>query len=149
MKKILTLFFAACLLIQQTGSASPWSEGKNYSEKTGGKAVFGVKNTLLGWTAIFTETIKYEYHLEKKKGWEGFCVGIAKSVLYTATGAIHLVTFPIPVDFPNMGEGVLHSSVKEQAEREEGKKQTPKVDSTENEIQSLESDLPPTADPTV
>lgn len=149
MKKAFTLFFIACLLIQQTGSASPWSEGKNYSEKTGGKALFGVKNTLLGWTAIFTETIKYEYYLEKKKGWEGLCYGIAKSVLYTATGAIHLVTFPIPVDFPNMGEGVLHSSVKEQAEREEGKKVIPQPDPVENEIQSLESDIPAPADLTV
>ena len=132
MKKALTLFFIACLLIQQTGSASPWAEGKNYSEKTGGKALFGVKNTLLGWTAIFTETIKYEYYLEKKKGWEGLCVGAAKAVLYTATGAIHFVTFPIPVDFPNMGEGVLHSSVKEQAEREQGKKLSPEEVAQQN-----------------
>lgn len=123
----------------QNGWSSPWSEKETYAEKTGGKAVFGVKNTLLGWTAIFTETVKYQYYLEKKQGWEGFCYGISKSVLYTATGAIQLVTFPIPVDFPNMGEGVLHTSVKEQAEREQGKKQSPE----DAEIQSLENDIPP------
>jgi len=125
MKKSFLFLFAALVLLSQNGWSSPWAEKETYGEKTGGKAVFGVKNTLLGWTAIFTETVKYEYYLEKKKGWEGFCYGISKSVLYTATGAIQLVTFPIPVDFPNMGEGVLNSSVKEQAEREQGKKATP------------------------
>jgi hypothetical protein len=76
----------------------------------------------LGWTAIFTETVKYDYYLEKRKGWEGFCYGISKSVLYTATGAIQLVTFPIPVDFPDIGEGVLHTSMQDQAAREQAKK---------------------------
>ncbi len=38
--------------------------------------------------------------------WTGFCVGIGKAVVYTATGLIQLVTFPIPVDFPNVGLGM-------------------------------------------
>lgn len=140
MKKSLIFLFSVLLLTGQNGWSSPWSEGKNYGEKTGDKAIFGVKNTLLGWTAIFTETVKYEHYLEKKKGWEGLCIGIAKSIIYTANGAVHLVTFPIPVDFPDMGEGVLHTSVKDQAEREQGKKQLPE----DAEIQSLVSDIPPT-----
>lgn len=116
------IFILLSLVLCQPVWSSPWSEKETYGQKIGGKAVFGLKNTLLGWTAIPTETIKYEYYLEGKKGWEGFCIGIAKSVIYTATGAIHLVTFPLPVDFPDMGEGVLHSSVKEQAARQEGLK---------------------------
>lgn len=118
----LPVFLLALLFAAGTAHASPWAEGKTYGEKTGGKAVFGVKNTLLGWTAFWTEQVKYGYYLEKKTAWEGMMHGIAKSVLYTGTGAIQLVTFPIPVDFPNMGEGVLQTSVRGQAEREQGKK---------------------------
>lgn len=127
MKKISSFLFLSLFFLTQVCGASPWAEGETYGEKAGGKAVFGLKNTLLGWTAIFTETVKYDYYLEKKEGWEGFCYGISKSVLYTATGAIQLVTFPIPVDFPNLGEGVLHTSIKDQAARE----QTPKKSSPE------------------
>jgi len=122
MNKKLSAILLSLLLIASPAWCSPWAEKETYGAKTGGKAIFGAKNLLLGWTALFTEPVKYRYYLEKKKSWEGLCVGISKTVLYTATGAIHLVTFPIPVDFPNMGEGVLNSSVKEQAEREQGKK---------------------------
>ncbi len=123
MKKIAALLLILVWLAQPlTGFASPWAEKESYGEKAGGKAVFGAKNLLLGWTALFTEPVKYQYYMEKKKSWEGLCLGISKTILYTATGAIQLVTFPIPVDFPNMGEGVLESSVKAQAEREQGKK---------------------------
>lgn len=133
--KKLTFLALALVLLSAPASSSPWVDGKDYGEKAGGKAVFGMKNLLLGWTAFFTEPVKYQYFLEKKKIWEGLCYGISKSVLYTATGAIHLVTFPIPVDFPNMGEGVLHSSVKEQAEREQ-----PKTKATQTvETMTLES----------
>lgn len=132
------------LLLASTGWSSPWAEKPTYSEKIGGKAVFGMKNLLLGWTAWFTEPVKYQYYLEKKKGWEGLCYGISKSVLYTATGAIHLVTFPIPVDFPNMGEGVLETSVKDQAAKEQLKKTTSDPVLTSDTVQK---EIPAAASP--
>ncbi len=122
MKIKFTALFLALITLSSPAQSSPWAEKETYGEKAGGKAIFGAKNLLLGWTTLFTEPVKYRYYLEKKKSWQGLCVGISKTVLYTATGAIQLVTFPIPVDFPNMGEGVLNSSIKEQAEREQGKK---------------------------
>lgn len=131
-KKIFTLLLAS-LLLSQSAWTSPWAKEESYGDKVGGKAVFGLKNLFLGWTAIFTEPVKYNYFLEKKEGWEGLCHGISKAVLYTATGAIHLVTFPIPLDLPNMGEGVLETSMKDQAAREQGKK-TATVTSEAQEI---------------
>lgn len=146
---IASLIFALSLL-SSSAIASPWAEGKTYGEKAGGKAVFGVKNLLLGWTALFTESSKYEYYMEKKKSWEGLCYGISKTVLYTATGAIHLLTFPFPVDFPNVGEGVLETSVKEQAERAQSIKassQEISSDAMKSEVASAESKetTPPSA----
>ena len=123
-KKIFTLLLLLTLL-SQSAWTSPWAKGETYGDKVGGKAVFGMKNLFLGWTALFTEPVKYNYFLEKKEGWEGLCYGISKAVLYTATGAIQLVTFPIPLDLPNIGEGVLETSMKDQAAREQGKKVTP------------------------
>ena len=122
MNKKFSAILLSLVLIASPAWCSPWAEMETYGAKTGGKAIFGAKNLLLGWTALFTEPVKYRYYIEKKKSWEGLWIGVSKTVLYTATGAIHLVTFPIPVDFPNMGEGVLNSSVKEQAEREQIKK---------------------------
>ena len=122
MKYKFLAFFILISLLAQTGWTSPWAEKESYGDKVCGKAIFGSKNLLLGWTALFTEPVKYGYFLEKKESWEGLCHGIAKAVIYTATGAIQLVTFPIPVDLPNMGEGVLETSMKDQATREQGKK---------------------------
>ncbi len=135
-------FFFAIILTAQTGWTSPWAEGKTYGEKVGGKAIFGAKNLLLGWTSLFTEPVKYGYFLEKKKSWEGLCYGISKTVLYTATGAIHLVTFPIPVDFPNMGEGVLETSMKDQAAREQGKKKVPSSEDTATNQEAVPASMP-------
>jgi hypothetical protein len=125
MKHKFLAFFITIIVLAQPGWTSPWVDGKTYAEKTSGKFIFGAKNLLLGWTALFTEPVKYGYFLEKKKSWEGLCVGISKAVLYTTTGAIHLVTFPIPIDIPNMGEGILETSIKDQAAREQTKKTAP------------------------
>lgn len=104
------------LLVCQAAYASPWAEKQGYGEKTAGKFLFGLKNSLLGWTEIFTEPWDSKYDL-KKSEWEGFCDGIAQSIFYTANGLIHLATFPVPVDFPDMGAGTLPGL---------GKKGTPK-----------------------
>jgi len=107
MKKTFAIPLAA-FLICQTAYASPWAEKKSYGEKTAGKFLFGLKNATLGWTEIFTEPQEHKYQLQRAE-WEGLCNGISKSVFYTANGLIHLATFPIPVDFPDMGEGTLPS----------------------------------------
>ncbi len=51
---------------------------------------------------MFKESKDTKYNTE----WEGFCTGIARSVFYTGSGLIQLVTFPIPVDFPDVGTGI-------------------------------------------
>lgn len=127
MSRKIAVLFLSIALISAPCFASPWAEKEAYGEQVSGKFKFGLKNTLLGWTAIFTETNKYEHYLEKKSGWEGMWIGISKSIMYTATGMIQLVTFPIPVDLPNFGEGVLETSVKDQAAREQGEKKKVEV----------------------
>ncbi len=99
-------FWAALIAALAAGAsplaASPWSQNPTYKSKAKGKLGYGLKNSLLGWTAIFIEPYQPKYG----KPWEGFCVGIAQSVFYTASGLIQLVTFPIPVDFPDVGRGI-------------------------------------------
>lgn len=82
--------------------ASPWAKKEGYWNKTGGKFVFGLKHTLFSWTSWWTESKEPQY----SKEWEGFNVGLGKTVVYTAAGMIQLVTFFIPVDFPNIGIGI-------------------------------------------
>ena len=67
-----------------------------------GKLGYGLKNFLLGWTAMFIEPYQPRYG----KPIEGFCVGIAQTVVYTANGLVHIATFPIPMDFPDVGRGI-------------------------------------------
>ena len=81
--------------------ASPWAENSNYFTKTAGKLGFGLKNTLFSWMMPWATANDPKYDTP----WEGVCVGIAQSVVYTANGLIHLATFPIPIDFPNVGKG--------------------------------------------
>ncbi len=103
-RRALVLLSLFCLLSApaRTEAASPWAAQPTYAGKTGGKLGFGLKNSLLGWTMMFVEAKQPEY----KKDWEGFCVGISRSVFYTAAGLVQLVTFPVPVDFPDVGKGL-------------------------------------------
>jgi len=104
----------------EKAAASPWAEKEGYGAKTGGKLVFGLKHTLFSWMNPWAESHDpvYETH------WTGFCAGIGKSVIYTAAGAIQLVTFPIPVDFPNVGLGMHipanHIGVVAKGQKKEG-----------------------------
>ncbi|MBI3314017.1 MAG: hypothetical protein HYZ83_07260 [Candidatus Omnitrophica bacterium] len=82
--------------------ASPWAENQGYFPKVFGKLGFGLKNTFLGWTQMFIESTQPKY----KTDWEGFCVGMAGALIYTGNGLVHLVTFPIPLDVPDLGKGV-------------------------------------------
>lgn len=83
-------------------AASPWMEKKTYGEKTGGKLVFGLKNSLLGWMTPWAEARSPKY----SKQWVGFSAGIGKGVVNMAGGVIQLATFFIPVDFPDIGQGL-------------------------------------------
>lgn len=109
--RFLVLIFTAVFLCSGLSSqalASPWKKKEGYWDQLGGKFAFGLKHTLFSWTAWWTESREPEY----KKEWEGFTVGIGKSVVYTAAGLIQLATFFIPVDFPDIGIG-LHIPSKE------------------------------------
>jgi len=108
-KKTLPLFAVFCclvMLLSSSGSdqaaASPWADKEGYGAKTGGKLAFGLKHTLFSWMNPWAEAHDPVYETR----WTGFCAGIGKSVIYTAAGAIQLVTFPVPVDFPNVGLGM-------------------------------------------
>jgi hypothetical protein len=106
MKRFLALALLLMIALAPSAVATPWAEKEGYGEKTKGKLAFGLRNTFLGWTEMFSEPKRYKFDL-KKSEWEGFCMGISKFVFYTADGLIQLATFPIPVDFPDFGEGAV------------------------------------------
>ncbi len=101
----LTFGLAVCLLFSGLApayAASPWAEKQGYWPKTGGKLVFGLKNSLLGWMTPWAEAKNPKY----AKEWVGFSAGFGEGVIYTAGGVSQLATFFIPVDFPDMGYGL-------------------------------------------
>ncbi|OQA56289.1 MAG: hypothetical protein BWY42_01073 [Candidatus Omnitrophica bacterium ADurb.Bin277] len=102
------LVFSILVLVSQPSAAlaTPWAEKQTYGEKIRGKLAFGLRNTFLGWTEMFSEPKRYKFDLNKSE-WEGFCMGISKFVFYTAGGLIQLASFPVPVDFPDVGEGAI------------------------------------------
>jgi hypothetical protein len=85
-------------------AGSPWTEKTTYAEKTTGKLEYGFKNLLGGWTAIFSEP--WRYHNDQKNVLVGVGAGLYKGIVYTVGGAVHLVTFPIPIDVPLPDGGV-------------------------------------------
>ncbi|MDD5218072.1 MAG: hypothetical protein PHN49_10735 [Candidatus Omnitrophica bacterium] len=94
---ILTLFSSG-----SAASASTWAQKSGYWAKTGGKFSFGLKHSFLSWVSMFFEANEPQYQQE----WQGFCVGLGKTVVYTASGLVQLATFPVPVDFPDIGLGL-------------------------------------------
>ena len=78
--------------------ASPWTEEKTYGEKTIGKLGYGLTNTVLGWTKLFSTPA--DYSSEGKNVWQGVGQGLMDMVVTTGLGALQLVTFPIPADIP-------------------------------------------------
>jgi len=94
---MLTLFSSG-----SAASASTWAQKSGYWAKTGGKFSFGLKHSFLSWVSMFFEANEPQY----QKEWQGFCVGLGKTVVYTASGLVQLATFPVPVDFPDIGLGL-------------------------------------------
>lgn len=72
---------------------SPWTSEVGWSNRAIGKLGFGVKNLLLGWADLFTET------KEAMDAGENFFVGLGRGVKdgieNELGGAAHIVTFPI------------------------------------------------------
>jgi len=101
-KKLAAMTLIALLAIPSAASASPWAKKETYLGKTGGKFLFGLEHSLFSWLQWWPESMEKKY----PKPWNGFCVGIGKSVVYTAAGLVQLATFPVPVDFPDIGDGI-------------------------------------------
>lgn len=106
MKKLVALLIVfGILLIPTVGmAASPWTEQKTYSEQVVGKLNFGFKNLALGWADLFYEP--HRYQAEGKNAWQGLGKGLVDAPLNELGGALHLVTFLIPVDVPLPDNGV-------------------------------------------
>lgn len=92
---------ASFIYAEDVFEASPWTKASSYGDKVQQKYVFGMQNILLGWTEILTEkaearkdgaSINQMLHA----GLRGVCNALAD----TAGGLLHVLTFPIPVDFP-------------------------------------------------
>lgn len=106
MKKLTAFLIVLTVLIApgMVLAASPWTEGKTYSEKTSGKLDFGFKNLALGWADLFYEP--HRYQVEGKNVWAGIGKGLIDAPLNEIGGALHFVTFLIPVDVPLPDNGV-------------------------------------------
>lgn len=103
-KKILILGLVVVMLSASAVvfAGSPWTEKATYSEKVTAKLSFGYKNLLGGWTELFTEPASGEGNV-----FQGIGRGLTNFVVYTAGGALHLVTFLIPqIDIPLPGNGI-------------------------------------------
>jgi len=72
---------------------SPWAHERGWANQARGKFAFGLKNTLLGWTELFTEP--YEAAKNHRNVAVGVGHGLLNGLVDTAGGAAHLVTFPI------------------------------------------------------
>ena len=106
MKKTALLVLAAIILMSCSSAfaASPWTEQKETKDKILGKLDFGIKNLLGGWTEIINRPIKY--HKDGKTVSEGALVGLYNATYDTIGGALHVITFPIPIDVPLPNNGV-------------------------------------------
>lgn len=98
----MTVFLLGAGAASPASAQSSWTQQQGYASQTGGKLKFGLVNTFLGWTAMFIEAKQPQHSAE----WKGFAAGMPQSLFYTAGGILQLVTFPLPMDFPDMGRGL-------------------------------------------
>jgi len=83
---------------------SPWVNKQGWGSQAAGKLTYGAKNTLLGWTKLFSEP--YAAHQEGRSVLTGIGRGALDAVGDTVGGAANLVTFPltnVDVRLPNGG----------------------------------------------
>jgi hypothetical protein len=88
---------------------SPWTEEKTYVDKSINKLGFGLLNVSIGWTALFFEPTRHS------NIFTGVLKGIWRTVTNEAGGALHTVTFFIPVDIPLPDGGVNFEEGNEEA----------------------------------
>lgn len=110
MKLLKPSLFLALLLSLSAGPASaaienwqpsPWTKETTYVEKSINKLGFGLLNGLTGWTALFFEPMREE------NKFTGIVKGAWRTITNTTGGALHMVTFFIPVDLP-LPDGGVH-----------------------------------------
>ncbi len=102
---LLAIVFAPAAMASM--EASPWTAEKTYSDKTVGKFKFGFKNLALGWTQLFYQP--HAHQVDGKNAWAGLGKGLLLFPVDTIGGALHLVTFLIPVDVPLPEGGVNYT----------------------------------------
>ena len=74
-------------------SISPWTRDQGWGSQATGKLFYGAKNTLLGWTELFTEP--YAASQAGRSVLGGLGKGALNAVGDTIGGAANLVTFPL------------------------------------------------------
>jgi hypothetical protein len=105
MKKIMSLVVILAMLFAPAAFAgSPWTKSEGYLPQVGGKLVFGLANSLLGWTDVVATPVRYAG--DGKNIWAGVGQGLVDGVTNTAGGLFHLVTFPIPIEIVLPHDGV-------------------------------------------
>lgn len=99
------MLVAAVMLIPAVAfAASPWTQETTWVKKSEQKLIFGLKNALGGVSELFTKPM--DYHKEGKNVAEGVWKGLFNTITYTIGGALHVVTFPIPIDVPIPDNGI-------------------------------------------
>ena len=98
-------FLILCFIfIPRVQAASPWLAEKKYDQKIAHKFSYGLTNIFFGWTEIFYEPLK------AAKREENALIGTGKGILHavgiTLGGALHLLTFPVPIDIPLFHDGI-------------------------------------------
>ena len=95
------MFFSVSAFAAVKGfEKSPWTDEPTYVEKSIHKLGFGLLNLSTGWDALFFEPTRNSNILK------GMAKGIGLTITNTAGGALHAVTFPIPVDIPLPAGGI-------------------------------------------
>lgn len=109
MKRLLPLLTAVVFLSFSSNAhaafkPSPWTKQTLYFDKISHKLGFGFLNITTGWTALFWEPSR------PGNTFAGIGRGILYAITYTAGGAVHAVTFPVPLDVPLPEGGLQYAS---------------------------------------
>ena len=106
--KIVLLALLLAMIPAVASAESPWAEQKGYPNRAGGKFAYGLENTALGWTELFSEPVESGKNHENVA--VGFGRGIWNTIGDTVGGVLHLVTFPlttVDVPLPEGGTQIL------------------------------------------
>ena len=87
-------------------TASSWTDEMGYGRRALGKLGFGIKNILLGWTELFTESRQAVNAGENL--FYGVVKGIENAVADELGGVVQLATFPITLLDTPLPEGGTH-----------------------------------------